>query len=249
MAALMPTYVPQRQRLPPTPISICSAVGVGCFSSSAVQAMTKPGVQNPHCCASLSQNACWTGWSLPFCSSPSTVRIFLPCASMASVVQEYTGLPSTIIVQAPQVARSQTRLAPVMSRSLRNASSSVTRGSTLTCLGAPLMLSVMFTLSGPMIGTSAPAAFTSFSPPVTSGMVRAGLVPLRKFRRDTPLLSGLSLRSSELLISLPPLGWLSDFGDSQKRRITHQQRRRDRNLFGYCYFLEDVQTKYSQGGR
>src|SRR5262245_36777683 len=168
---------------------------------------------------------------------------------MASVGPESTGLPSTIIVHAPQVARSQTRLAPVMSRSLRSASSSVTRGSTLTCFGAPLMLSVMLTLSGPSIGTSAPAAFTSFSPPVTSGMVRARLVPLRKFRRDTPPWSGLSLRSSELLISLPPLGWLSDFGDSQKRRITPQQRRRDRNLFGYCYFLEDVQTKYSQGGR
>src|SRR5262245_25587196 len=134
---------------------------------------------------------------------------------MASVGPESTGLPSTIIVQAPQVARSQTRLAPVTSRSLRSASSSVTRGSTLSFFGAPLMVSVMLILSGPSIGTSAPAAFTSFSPPVTSGMVRARLVPLRKFRRDTPLLSGLSSRSSEPLISLPPLGWLCDFSVAQ----------------------------------
>jgi hypothetical protein len=59
----------------------------------------------------------------------------------------------------------------------------------------------------------------------------------------------LSLRSSELLISLPPLGWLRDFGDSkailQKRRITPQQRRRDRNLFGYRNNLEESQPKYS----
>src|SRR5262245_45066918 len=150
-----------------------------------------------------------------------------------------------IIVQAPHVARSQTRLAPVMSRSLRSASSRVTRGSTLSCFAAPFKLSVMLTLPGPSIGTSAPAAFTSFSPPATSGMVRARLVPLRKFRRDTPPWSGLSLRSSELLISLPPLGWLSDISDpkviSQMSRITPYQRRRDRRLFGYRNYLEEFQ--------
>ena len=40
-------------------------------------------------------------------------------------------LPSMMTVQAPQVPRSQTRLAPVRSRWLRMASSSVTRGSTV----------------------------------------------------------------------------------------------------------------------
>ena len=51
---------------------------------------------------------------------------------MASIVQEYIGLPSISTVQAPQVPRSQTCLAPVRSRWLRSASSSVTRGSTVT---------------------------------------------------------------------------------------------------------------------
>ena len=44
------------------------------------------------------------------------VSMFLPCASMASTVQLYTVLPFMMTVQAPQVPRSQTRLAPVMSR-------------------------------------------------------------------------------------------------------------------------------------
>src|SRR5262245_27237903 len=112
-------------------------------------------------------------------------------------------------VQAPQVARSQTRLAPVISRSFLSASSSVTRGSTFVVLFAPLIVRVMSTLSGPKIGTSAPAAFTIFSLLATIGIERATPVPLRNLRRDTVpdlLLSGESGRSSELLISVPPFG-------------------------------------------
>ena len=44
------------------------------------------------------------------------VSMLLPWASIASTVQPYTLLPFSITVQAPHVARSQTRLAPVMSR-------------------------------------------------------------------------------------------------------------------------------------
>src|SRR5580658_1954 len=52
-------------------------------------------------------------------------------------------------VQAPQVARSHTRFAPVSSRRLRSASSSVTRGSRFRVCGLPLILSVMGTSPGP----------------------------------------------------------------------------------------------------
>ena len=50
--------------------------------------MTKPGVQKPHISASTSQNACCTGCSVLPVDSPSTVRICLPCTSIASVEQE-----------------------------------------------------------------------------------------------------------------------------------------------------------------
>src|ERR1019366_87406 len=82
----------------------------------------------------------------------------LPWASMARTVQLYTDLPLRMTVQAPQVARSQTRLAPVSSRSLRSASSSVTRGSRLRVCGLPLILSVMGTAPGPMNLPSAAGA-------------------------------------------------------------------------------------------
>jgi len=61
-------------------------------------------------------NACWMGASAPGRPSPSTVVMRLPWAEIASTVQEYTGLPSISVVQEPQVARSQTFLAPVRSR-------------------------------------------------------------------------------------------------------------------------------------
>src|SRR5207244_9715573 len=56
-AGRMPAYVPQRHRLPPSPFSTCSRVGCGCLSRKALQAITNPGVQNPHCCASCSTKA------------------------------------------------------------------------------------------------------------------------------------------------------------------------------------------------
>src|SRR5262245_60376795 len=80
---------------------------------------------------------------------PSTVVISRPTASAASIRQEHTGSPSSITVHAPQPPRSQTSFAPVSSRWLRRARSSVTRGSTVTVLAAPLILSVSGTASGP----------------------------------------------------------------------------------------------------
>src|SRR5205807_10444464 len=102
-------------RLPAKPCRMSSGEGLGCLSIMALQAMTNPGVQNPHCEASFSTKACCTGCNLPSCINDSTVVIGLCCASMASTEQEYTVLLSTSTVQAPHSARSQTRLAPVSS--------------------------------------------------------------------------------------------------------------------------------------
>src|SRR5271157_3559650 len=81
---------------------------------------------------------------------------------MASVVQEYTGAPSTIVVQAPQLARSQTRLGPVTSSRWRRVSSRVVRGSTVVLCSWPLTLSVISTAPettfGPASCTAAAAA-------------------------------------------------------------------------------------------
>ena len=49
----------------------------------------------------------------------------MPCASIASTVQLYITLPSTITVHAPQVPRSQTRFAAVRSSRCRSVSHSV----------------------------------------------------------------------------------------------------------------------------
>ncbi len=42
----------------------CSSVGAGSWSSRSVTATTRPGVQNPHCTAPASTNACCTGGAL-----------------------------------------------------------------------------------------------------------------------------------------------------------------------------------------
>ena len=111
--------------------------------------MMNPGVQKPHINPSASQNACCTGCSVAPLARPSTVRICLPTTSIASVEHEYTVRPSTIIVHAPQVPRSQTRLLPVMSARVRIASSRVTRGSIRRSSRLPLTISDTGTSPGP----------------------------------------------------------------------------------------------------
>src|SRR5262245_16218237 len=111
---------------------------------------------------------------------PSTVVISLPTASAASIRQEHTGLPSSITVHAPQPPRSQTSLAPVRSRWLRSARSSVTRGSTVTVLTAPLTFKLSGTASGP--STSAGADWAT----PAANVLAAAPAPavLRKERRE-----------------------------------------------------------------
>src|SRR5215468_8807447 len=167
-----------------------SGDGLGCLSSMALQATTKPGVQNPHCEASLSTKACCKGWSLPPSISDSTVVIFFPCASIARTEQAYTALPSIKTVQAPHSARSQTRLAPVMSMVSRRASSNVTRGSSEALYDFPFTLNCIGTLPGPCTGTCSPAAMTRLGL-ATIGTAAAMVEIFRKSRRDTPEFSSL----------------------------------------------------------
>ena len=72
--------------LPSSARRASAAVGFGFFSSRATADVTKPGVQKPHIRPSFSQNACCTGWRTVPVVKLSTVRIVLPCISIASVV-------------------------------------------------------------------------------------------------------------------------------------------------------------------
>src|SRR5690606_39875596 len=100
----------QRQRLPLSPLRISSLVALGCLFKNARTATTKPGVQKPHCWASALAKALTTssGWAPP---RLSTVWIFLPLQSMASVVAALIGLPSSSTVEAPHEPSVATGLA------------------------------------------------------------------------------------------------------------------------------------------
>src|SRR5437879_7923030 len=90
-----------------------SLVGEGLSARNAVADMMNPGVQYPHWDASAATKACCKASRVPSGASDSTVSIFASCASIARIEQEYTRLPFTSTVHAPQVARSHTCFAPV----------------------------------------------------------------------------------------------------------------------------------------
>src|SRR6188474_3398893 len=109
---------------------------------------------------------------------------------MASMVHEYTDLPLTITVQAPQVVRSQTRFAPVSSSSSRSASRSVNRGSMFRDLLTPLIFKVTGALPGPMTLALWLSAASKASAPATIPEERTAPAPFRNPRRDTSILDG-----------------------------------------------------------
>src|SRR6478672_12446632 len=123
-------------------------------------------------------------WRWPRPPRPSTVVICALCASMASTEQEYTALLSISTVHAPQVPRSQTRLAPVSSNWSRSASSKVTRGSSCALSFLPFTLSDTGTLPGPWTcGESSSASALTW---LTSGTAAETPEIFRKSRRETP---------------------------------------------------------------
>src|SRR5688572_13390189 len=113
---------------------------------------------------------------------------------MASTVHEYTTLPAMMTVHAPHVARSHTRLAPVSSSRSRNASHSVTRGSTFSFWAFPLMVNVIGTSPGPTGTGGAATASCSRTPlPSTPEVIPT---PWKKPRREKPFLgAGFGSRS------------------------------------------------------
>jgi hypothetical protein len=98
MASSIFGYVPQRHRFPDMAWRISSWDGVGFAATSAAAETIWPGVQKPHCTASVRTKACTSGWS----RRPSIVVTSRPSTVCTSVMHESVGTPSTITVQAPQ---------------------------------------------------------------------------------------------------------------------------------------------------
>src|ERR1700704_3567979 len=137
------TYPVQRHRLPEIAWRISSSLGFLLRSSSALVVMSMPGVQKPHCSPCFSVKPSCTAWSLPPCSSPSTVVIFAPSACTASTVQDLTGWPSRCTVQAPQWLVSQPTWVPVIRNTSRIRCTSKRRDSTSASRNAPLMVTLI----------------------------------------------------------------------------------------------------------
>lgn len=86
---------------------VCSS-GSGLRSSRARAVISIPGVQKPHCSPWQRMNPSCTGSSWPSGpAKPSTVRMLCPEAITASIVQDFTGTPSTSTTHVPQLLVSQ----------------------------------------------------------------------------------------------------------------------------------------------
>jgi len=154
-----------------------------------------PGVQKPHCMASLAMNCSWIGVSLSPSASPSMVVTSRVPTSTASVMHDETGVPSRCTVQALHEPRSHTTLVPVRPSVKRSASASVVDGSTFTWWMTRLTFIVSATSPGPCTlpaAASAASASDVFKMPAAA-TVR--LVPVRKLRRVMP-----EGRSSSLIV-------------------------------------------------
>src|SRR5690606_4896982 len=140
IASTMFIYPVQRQRFPLISQRISSSVGVGFLSNSAAPTSIIPGVQNPHCKPWCSLKATWMGCRFPFWRKPSTVLISEPWACTARIVQDFTGLPSRITVQAPHEVVSHPMWVPVKPRWVRMKSTRRVRGSTSAERDSPLIV-------------------------------------------------------------------------------------------------------------
>src|SRR5712671_7320923 len=114
--------------------------------STAVMIM--PGVQKPHCSPWCSRNVSCIGCSgAPSGASPSMVLTSWPSAITASVVQDFTALPSRWTTQAPHCEVSQPTWVPVNRRFSRRNWTSRVRGSILALTGLPFTIMEILAIS------------------------------------------------------------------------------------------------------
>ena len=84
-------YPVQRHKFPDRESWITLSEGFLCFSFNARAAITKPGVQNPHCDAALEFSASIKGLAELNLLAPSIVTIFLSSICPTFKIQEFTG--------------------------------------------------------------------------------------------------------------------------------------------------------------
>src|SRR6201998_4030811 len=128
--------------------------------STAVMIM--PGVQKPHCRPWFSRNASCIGCSgAPSAASPSMVLTSCPSAITASVVQDFTALPSRCTTPAPHCEVSHPTWVPVSRRfSRRNCTRSV-RGSTLALTGLPFTIREILAIALSILAAAHDTAFAA----------------------------------------------------------------------------------------
>src|SRR3989442_7637033 len=129
--------------LPESAQRISSSVG-SCFSFNSARLVSIiPGVQKPHWSPCSCLKAAWIGCSRPPAASASTVVTCWPSAWTASMVQDFTGVPSTSTVQAPQWVVSHPMWVPVSLSLSRKKCTRRSRGSTSALLFSPLTVTVI----------------------------------------------------------------------------------------------------------
>src|SRR5213078_601585 len=116
---------------------ISSFDGAGFAATKAAADTIWPGVQKPHCTASVRTNACTSGWS----RRPSIVVTSRPSTVCTSLMHDSVGTPSSITVHAPQWPSPQTTFVPVRPRSSRNTCASERPTFASTSYVSPLMRS------------------------------------------------------------------------------------------------------------
>src|SRR6266849_1477243 len=126
---MMCGYAEQRQVWPARAAFTWSSFGLGFLSRSPFAVTIHPAVQKPQSAATRIWPTRCNGCRFFSSPTPSMVRIFLPAASVDKVWQEYSGVPSTSTLHAPQLARLQLRLVPVIPSFIEITSHKVVRAS------------------------------------------------------------------------------------------------------------------------
>src|SRR6266550_914557 len=116
---------------------ISSCDGAGFAATSAAADTICPGVQKPHCTASVRTKAWTSGWS----RRPSIVVTSRPSTVWTSVMQDNVGTPSSMTVHAPQWPSPQATFVPVRPMSSRSTCASERPTGASTSYVSPLMRS------------------------------------------------------------------------------------------------------------
>src|SRR5512146_192121 len=131
-------YPVQRHSTPPIASITSSSEGVLFRSSSAVAAISMPGVQMPHCAAPWRKNeSCSRPNSGERAGNPSTVVISQPSAWPAATRHAVTGSPSSSTVHAPQSPAAHPPLVPIRHRLSRSTLEGRSTGRAMICTPRP----------------------------------------------------------------------------------------------------------------